>query len=218
MGHFSRETGIPALRVTVAGPDALHDGANTDFLIIGAGDDQPGFEKLGTHLPVSLGSGQIKVRDTQGFFVRLLHHAWWKLESDEHSESGALIAGGTPDAVIEGIESPYDRIGGRSIVAIHFKDGTVFDPFMDTFMTVQQSSDISGSVSVLHGTQFQSFRVGSRVYHVGVLPWWVRLRLWAAEYPWLIALVIVVLAFLVAIWTRQWLRSRARARLTMLED
>ena len=219
MGHFSRQTGFPALRVTVAGPDALHDGANTDFLIIGAGDDQPGFEKLGKHLPVSLGSGQIQVRDTQGFFVRLLHHAWWKLESkDEHTESGALAAGGTPDAVIEGIESPYDLAGSRSIVAIHLKDGTVFEPFMDTFMTVQQSSDISGTVSVLHGTQFQSFRIGSEVYHVGVLPWWVRLRLWAAEYPWLIALVIVILAFLVAIWTRQWLRARARARLTMFED
>ena len=108
MGHFSRQTGFPALRVTVAGPDALHEGANTDFLIIGTGDDQPGFDKLGTHLPVSLGSGQVQVRDTQGFFVHLLHHAWWKLESDEHTESGALTAGGTPDAVIEGIESPYD--------------------------------------------------------------------------------------------------------------
>ena len=158
------------------------------------------------------------MRDTEGFFVRLLHHAWWKLESNEHTESGDLIAGGTPDAVIEGIESPYDLAGSRSIVAIHLKDGTVFEPFMDTFMTVQQSSDISGTVSVLHGMQFQSFRVGSEVYHVGVLPWWVRWRLWAAEYPWLIALVIVILAFLVAIWTRQWLRARARARLTILED
>jgi len=217
MGHFSRQTGIPALRVTVAGPEALHDGANTDFLIFGSGDDQPAFDKLGARLPVSLGSGQIQVRDTQGFFVRLLHHAWWKLASGEHSESGALLASGTPDAVIEGIESPYDVGGSRSIVAIHFKDGTAFEPFMDAFMAVQQSSDISGSVSVLHGTQFQSFRVGSEVYHVGVLPWWLHLRLWAAEYPWLIALVIVVLAFLIAIWTRQWLRARARARLTMLQ-
>ena len=218
MGHFGRQTGFPGLRVTVAGPDALRNGANTDFLIIGAGDDQPAFEKLGTHLPVSLGSGQIQVRDTQGFFVRLLHHAWWKLESNEHTESGALIAGGTPDAIIEGIESPYDLAGSRSIVAIHLKDGTVFDPFMDTFLTVQQSSDISGSVSVLHGTQFQSFRIGSEVYHVGVLPWWTRLRLWFTRFHGWLRLVIVILAFLLAIWTRQWLRARARARLTMIED
>ena len=70
MGHFGRQTGFPALRVTVAGPDALQQGARTDFLIIGTGDDQPGFDKLDNHLPVALRSGQIQVRDTQGFFVR----------------------------------------------------------------------------------------------------------------------------------------------------
>ena len=129
-----------------------------------------------------------------------------------------LTAGGTPDAIIEGIESPYDIASSRSIVAIHLKDGTAFVPFMDTFMEVQQSSDISGSVSVFHGTQFQSFRIGSEVYHVGVLPWWTRLMLWFTQVPWLAAVMVIILAFLLAIWTRQWLRARARARLTMIED
>ncbi len=218
MGHFSRQTGFPALRVTVAGPDALHEGANTDFLIIGSGNDQPGFDKLGTHLPVSLGSGQVQVRDTQGFFVNLLHHAWWKLENNEHAESGSLALGGTPDAIIEGIESPYDIAGSRSIVAIHLKDGTTFLPFMDTFMQVQQASDISGSVAVFHGSQFQSFRVGAEVYHVGVLPWWTYLMLWFTVRPWLAALIVIILAFLLAFWVRNWLRARARRRLTMVED
>jgi cellulose synthase (UDP-forming) len=218
MGHFGRQTGSPGLRVTVAGPDALRNGAATDFLIIGSGDDQPAFDELGTHLPVSLRSGQIQVQDTQGFFVRLLHNAWWKLRSNQHAESGELTAGGNPDAVIEGIESPYDIGGSRSIVAIHLKDSTTFEPFMDTFLAVQQSHEISDSVSVLHGTEFHSFRVGSPVYYVGVLPWWTQLRLWAAEYPWLIAVVVLVLAFLVAVWTRQWLRAKARARLTLMED
>jgi cellulose synthase (UDP-forming) len=218
MGHFSRQTGFPALRVTVAGPDALHEGADTDFLIIGSGNDQPGFDKLGTHLPVSLGSGQVQVRDTQGFFVNLLHHAWWKLENNDHTESGSLALGGTPDAIIEGIESPYDIASSRSIVAIHLKDGTTFLPFMDTFMQVQQASDISGSVAVFHGTQFQSFRVGAEVYHVGVLPWWTYLMLWFTVRPWLAALIVIILAFLLAFWVRNWLRARARRRLTMVED
>ncbi|MGO8758431.1 MAG: UDP-forming cellulose synthase catalytic subunit [Terracidiphilus sp.] len=215
MAHFGRQTGFPGLRVTVSGPDALRNGAATDFLIIGAGDDQPAFDKLGTRLPVSLHSGQIQVRDTQGLLIGLLHNAWWKVRSAEHTESGELAARGTPDAVIEGIQSPFDLGGSRSIVAIHLKDGAAFDPFIDTFLAVQQSHDISGSVSVLHGTEFQSFRIGAAVYHVGVLPWTTQLRLWAAQYPWLIAVVVVVLAFLLAIWTRQWLRAKARARLTM---
>ncbi len=217
MGHFSRQTGFPALRVTVAGPDALHAGARTDFLVIGTGDDQPGFDKMGNSLPVALHSGEIQVHDTQGFFAPL-HHAWWKLRSNEHVESGQLTAGGTPDAVIEGIESPFDSGGNRTVIAIHLKDASIFEPFMSTLLDVQQSSAIGGSVAVLHGTRFQSFRIGSQVYHVGVLPWWTRLTLWFMQVPWLAAVVVIILAFLLAIWTRQWLRTRARARLKITED
>ncbi len=217
-GHFGRQTGFPILRVTVAGPEALRDGANTDFLVLGTGDDQPGFDKMSNNLPVALRSGQIQIHDTQGFFAPLHGHQWWKLSSDEHSESGDLTAAGTPDAIIEGIKSPFDPGDNRSVVAIHLREASAFEPFMSAFMKVQQSSEISGSVSVLHGTQYQSFRIGSEVYHVGVLPWWTRLTLWFMQVPWLAAVVVIILAFLIAIWTRQWLRSRARARLKMIED
>jgi cellulose synthase (UDP-forming) len=217
MGHFGRHTGFPALRVKVATADSLVPGARTDFLVIGTGDDQPAFDKLASHLPVTLQSGKIQVRDTQGFFAPL-HHAWWKVQSEEHQESGDLIATGSPDAVIEGIESPYAPGWSKSIVVIRLKDSATFDPFMQTFLYVQQASDIQGSVSMLLGTRFQSFRVGSAVYHVGVLPLWTRLTLWFMEVPWLAAVVVLILAFLLAIWTRQWLRQRARARLKMIAD
>ena len=217
MGHFGRQTGFPALRVTVADSESMIPGAKSDFLVIGTGDDQPGFDKLATHLPVTLQGGKIQVHDTQGFFAPL-HHAWWKVQSEEHTESGDLIASGSPDAVIEGIESPFDIGGSKSVVAIRLKDSATFDPFMQTFLYVQQASDIQGSVSMLLGTRFQSFRVGSAVYHVGILPWWTRLTLWFMEVPWLAAVVVLVLAFLLAIWTRQWLRQRARARLKMIAD
>ncbi|HUB00970.1 MAG TPA: UDP-forming cellulose synthase catalytic subunit [Terracidiphilus sp.] len=217
MGHFGRQTGYPGLRVTVTGPDAMHAGAANDFLVIGTGDDQPGLDKLSGSLPVALRSGQIQVRDTQGFFAPL-HKAWWKISSSDHTASGELTAAGTPDAIIEGLESPYYRLGGKSIVAIYMRDSGDFEPFMDTFMKVEQSSEISGSVTVMHGSQFQAFRIGSEVYHVGVLPWWTRLTLWFMEVPWLAAVVIVVLALLLAVWTRQWLRGKARRRLKMVQD
>jgi cellulose synthase (UDP-forming) len=217
MGHFGRQTGFPGLRVTVANADAMTPGAKADFLVIGTGDDQPGFDKLASHLPVTLQGGKVQVHDTTGFFAPL-HRAWWKVQSEEHQESGDLIASGSPDAVIEGIESPYDIGGSKSIVAIRLKDAATAEPFMQTLLYVQQASDIQGSVSMLLGTRFQSFRVGSAVYHVGILPWWTRLTLWFMEVPWLAAVVILALAFLLAIWTRQWLRQKARSRLKMIAD
>jgi cellulose synthase (UDP-forming) len=215
MGHFSRQTGYPVLRVTVLGPDSLQQGAKSDFLVIGTGDDQPGFDKLNDRLPVALRSGQIQVHDTQGFFAPVLHRAWWKINSEERTESGDLTAMGTPDSIIEGIQSPFDT-GGRSVVAIHLRDNTNFENFIETFIKVQQSSEISGSVAVLHGKQFQSFRIGSEIYHVGVLPWWTRLTLWFMEVPWLASVVVLALSSLIALWVRQWLRNKARARLKMV--
>jgi cellulose synthase (UDP-forming) len=218
MGHFSRQTGFPAIRVTVAGPDALRAGAGSDFLVIGIGDDQPGFAKLGDNLRVALRSGQMTVHDTMGLFAPILNHAWWMAESKEHSAFGNLTAGGTPDAVIEEIKSPYATIGDRTIVAIHLKDGAAFEPFMDTLLRAQQSSEIAGSVSVLHGTQFKSFRIGTEVYHVGALSLWTRLTMGFGDFPWLVAVVVLLWALLLAVWIRQWLRAKARRRLRMLEE
>jgi type II secretory pathway component PulF len=50
-----------------------------------------------------------------------------------------------------------------------------------------------------------------------LLPLWTRLTLWFSQVPWLAAVVVIVLAFLLAIWTRNWLRQKARARLKMLD-
>jgi cellulose synthase (UDP-forming) len=214
MGHFGRQSGFPALRVTVAGAEAMHAGATADFLVIGVGDDQPAFDKLAKYLPVALSSGKVQAHDTQGFFAPI-HHAWWKVQNNDHAESGELISTGSPDALVESIESPY--MGGSSVVAIRLKDAATFAPFMQTFLYVQQASDIQGSVSMLLGTRFQSFRVGAAIYHVGTLPWWTRLTLWFKEVPWLAAIIVMLFAFLLAIWTRNWLRMRARARLKMLD-
>ncbi len=214
MGHFGRQTGMPVFRVTVAGSDAMKPGAGTDFLVLGTGDDQPGFDKLQANLPVNARGGQVQMRDTQGFLM-LPHHAWWKFPAQEHTESGELTATGTPDSVIEGIESPYSS--GRSVVAINVKDGATYDNFITTFLKVQQASDINGSVSVLHGSLFQSFKMGSGEYHIGTLPWWTRFTIWFMQVPWLAAVIAAGMAFLLAIWVRIWLRAHARKRL-QLED
>jgi cellulose synthase (UDP-forming) len=212
MGHFGRQTGMPVFRVKVDGSDAMKPGVATDFLVLGTGDDQPGFDKLQASLPVNVRGGQVQIRDAEGL-LGLPHRAWWKIQAPEHTESGDLTASGTPDSVIEGVESPYSP--GRSIVLINVKDAATYDPFLTTFLKVQQSSDINGTVSVLHGSLFQSFRLGSGAYHIGTLPPWTRLTLWFMQVPWLAALVALGLAFVLAIWVRIWLRTHARKRLQL---
>jgi len=215
MGDFGRQTGYPALRVTVAGPEAMRSGAQTDFLVIGTGDDQPGFDKLA--LPVTVRGGRVQVQYAENFSASLRRVLWDVGGGNDGIESGDLRLDGAPDAVIEGVESPFAPGAGRSVVAIHFMDASSFEPFLRRFLEAQQSGEIAGSVAVLQGGRFASFRLGMGSYHVGDLPWQMRLRWKVAEVRWFVWVALAILALLLAIWVRQWLVNRARARESMVE-
>ena len=147
----------------------------------------------------------------RGFFAGL-QNAWWKVRSSDHVQTNQLeTAGGLPDAMIEGIEWP--RGSGRSVVVIALRDQSVTPKFLNVFLKTSQSSHISQSVSVLHGDEFTSYRIGNDVYHVGSIPWWTWLAEIFSTYPWLIVLCAIFICVLLAALVRANLRRRARVRL-----
>ena len=213
MGHFGAQTGYPVLSVEVTNADGMK--GSKDFLVIGTMDDSPAIGKLGDHLPVQFKDGGLKVQQTSGFF-NPLQHAWWKVQSSDRVDTGKLeTTGGLPDAVIEGIESPYSS--GNSVVLVALRDKSVTPNFLTTFLKTSQSSDIQQSVSVLDGTRFNSYRLGNDLYHVGTLHWWTRINMQLTEYPWLIVIFLALACFLMAALLRAMLRRHARRRLQASE-
>ncbi|ADW69097.1 UDP-forming cellulose synthase catalytic subunit [Granulicella tundricola] len=211
MGHFGAQTGYPVLNVTVTNNDGMKSDHIKDYLVMGTVEDQPALTRLDPLLPVRVDGGGLHIQDTQGFFSPL-QHAWWKVRSSDHIQSGQLeTAGGLPDALIEGIEWPAGS--GKSVVLIALRDHTVVPNFLTVFLKTSQSSDVSQSVSVLHGTKFSSYRIGNDVYRVGSLSLWIRLNLWFSQYSWLDILMVLVICFLMAALIRATLRRRARTRL-----
>jgi cellulose synthase (UDP-forming) len=210
MGHFAAETGYPVMRVTVGGPNALHRGAKKNFLVIATGHEGASISRLNPYLPVKIHESGVTVEDTSGFFARV-EQAWWKHRNTNDDSSGTADLSGVPDAVIEGIESPF--ASGRSVVLIDVNSSADFAPLIATFLNDAQSSAVMGTVSVLHGKQFQSFNIHTRRYHVGHLPWWMAIDLFFIKMPWLVDVVVVLVAFLFAVLLRSWLRSYSRRRL-----
>jgi cellulose synthase (UDP-forming) len=155
------------------------------------------------------------VQDTRGFFSTF-HNAWWKIRTSDVLPSGEIGTVGVPDGLIEEIESPY--ASGRTIVLINMKNAATFEPMTKAFLEASQSSAVSGTVALLEGTRFESYRIGNNVYHVGVLPWWTALGLWFMQVPWMVDLVVLAISFVFAIWIRGWLRAKARRRLQVLES
>ena len=102
MGHFGAQTGYPVLNVTVTDSDGMKSGSAKDYLVLGTMEDQPALNTLSPALPVKVDSGGLHIQDTQGFFAPL-QHAWWKVRSSDHVQSGQLeTSNGLPDALIEG--------------------------------------------------------------------------------------------------------------------
>ena len=218
LAHFGAQTGYPVLRVNVDGPDNLKQ--NSDYLILGTAVDQPAFEQLSQHLPIAITRDGISVRYTEAFFAAI-EHVWWtvaemRLEwgtklTQSQQKSGAIASlGESPDAVIQGIESPW--VQGRSVVTVTLKNDTAAGAFAGAFLKASESGSISESVSVLNHSGFSSYRLGDTLYQVGSLPWWTRVRFRLREFPWLIVLLTFALGLFVVPWARARLDDRARAR------
>ncbi|MCU1247105.1 MAG: cellulose synthase catalytic subunit (UDP-forming) [Edaphobacter sp.] len=211
MGHFGAQTGYPVLNVSVTNAEGMKSDAAKDYLVIGTVDDQSAISRLNVSLPVGIDGSGLHIQDTQGFFAQL-QHAWWKVRSSDRVQSGQLeTAGGLPDALIEGIEWPSGS--SHSVVVIALRDKDVVPNFLSVFLKTSQSSDVSQSVSVLHGSRFTSYRIGNDVYHVGTLSPWIKLNMLFQHFQWLMVASILGFCFLIAIVLRSILRKKARARL-----
>ena len=211
MGHFGAQTGYPVLNVSVTNNDGMKSDSGKDYLVMGTVEDQAALSRLNQNLPVVIDGSGLHIQDTQGFFAQI-QHAWWKVRSSDHVQSGQLeTAGGLPDALMEGIEWPSGS--GKSVVVMVVRDHATIPNFLTTFLKTSQSSDVSQSVSVLHGTRFVSYRIGNDVYNVGSLSTWTYLNILFSRFPWLMVVTALVICFLIATLLRAVLRRKARARL-----
>jgi len=219
LANFGEETGYPALRVSVGDPSFL--GADADYLILGTANDQPHLAGLRQQLPVEVEAHGFSIHDTGGFFSSIQHawwqvaemrpNWWWKMGRSNQRDGLLESLGQFPDALIQGSESPWSS--SRSIVSITLRNDGAAAPFIAAFNKFSDSGDISESVSVLHGSEFTSYRLGDHYYRVGYLPWWAHIRYWLRTFPWMIVVLTFVLGLFVVPWTRARLDQRAKARL-----
>ncbi len=221
MAYVGEQTGYPALRVQTG--DASLLGQDADYLILGTSTDAPAFAPLKEKLPVAVRPDGFSVEGTGGLFSTLMHawwqvaemrpNWWWKLGLTDQRKGLLNSLGQPPDALIQGVESPWKA--HRSVVMISYQNDAAAEAFGTAFWKASMSGDINGSVSVLRGTTFSSYRLDDRFYHVGHLPWWQHVRYWLREFPWLIVVLTFVLGIFVVPWIRRRLDRRARARVEL---
>jgi cellulose synthase (UDP-forming) len=122
-----------------------------------------------------------------------------------------MIRGDLPDALIEEMQWPAGS--SHSVVAVVLRDSESMPSFLSAFLKASKSQDIAQSVSVFHGSQFASYRVGRDIYKVGETSPLEPLARMLRAFPWLIAAMTLLICFLMAVLIQAWLRRHARTRL-----
>ena len=220
MSHFGAQTGYPALRVIVAGPNTVI-GKARDYMILGTITNQPAFNSLDASQPVRLLSNGIQVKPAHGYpslvssAEAIVLRQWPRLLGNAGDRERISNVDGVPDALIEEIQSPSSP--DRSIVLITLKQDASADGFADVFLDRSQSRDITGSASLLHSSQFDSYALNGGTYYIGNISWYAMMRIWLTQYYLLLLLAVTAFSFLIALWTRNWLAWRARERLKLAE-
>ena len=220
MSHFGSQTGYPALRVTVAGPNALLTGDH-DYLILGTLANQPAFQSLDAQLPVGFDANGVHVQPATGYLAYLSSldasvTRWLAgLMGRTVRQDTPSNATGVPDAIVEGIRSPSSP--DRSVVLVALRDDAAADSFAATFLERSQSTEINGSVSLLRNSIFHSYAMDENVYHVGDISRYAVLRIWLAKNFLLLLLAATALSLLVGYWAYGWLSWHAHERLKLAD-
>jgi cellulose synthase (UDP-forming) len=220
MAHFGAQTGYPALRVTVAGPNTVIR-ASRDYLILGSVADQPAINSLSAALPVTLGADGVHTKPVQSSnpFEALLQSyvsPWWsRWVGSADSEEQPSNKDGIPDALVEEIQSPASP--DRSIVLIALRQESAADSFASVLLDRSQSRDMTGSASLLVNSRFQSYSVPGQTYRVGTISWYATMRIWLTQYFLPLLAVVAVLSFVFARWIDGWLARHAAQRLSLAD-
>ena len=207
MSHFGAQTGYPALRVSVAGPNTVISKAR-DYLILDTIANQPAFASLDASLPVTMDSNGVHVKPAHSYLTAVssiqaaVSRRWSAMLGNDATQGQPSNVAGVPDALVEEIESPSSP--DRSIVLVELKDNASADVFADVFFDRSQTHDITGSVSLLQMSKFASYPMNGETYRVGNISWYAMMRIWLTQY-FLLLLLVTALSFPAALWMRGWL-------------
>ena len=209
MSHCGTQTGYPTLRVEVAGPDVVMRD-DRDYLILGGTTDQPATRPLAAALPVTFDSNGVHANQNNSIQSQA-RQLWRRLNGNFVVPPGPTNQGGRPDLILEGIQSP--TFPGRSIVVVTLRDEAALDAITEAFLDRSQSSDISQTVSLFRNGHFSSYTVDTAFYHVGSVSKYALVRIWCAQYFWLLLLLVTLASLVIAAYLSDHLDLLRQARL-----
>lgn len=203
-GNIGSQTGYPALGISLTDDWSVIKNLDNDVLIIG-----PIPANLKSDSQINALIDQTKSWINEPFKQPSLEQLpIEQTNSDVNTET--TISSTEPMAAIIEFQSPY--YSERSIVALLADSTHGFSMLNNTLTDKLKQDKIFGSATVIKESEVNSVIVGN-VYHVGHLPWWLRIWITLKNYPIFLAIISIITAIILSIISWHLLTSISRRRL-----
>ena len=212
LGAFAAQTGAPAPEVSVTTAAALESVGDKDLIVFGTAADQPILRRWADHFPLKLLENGFNV-DAGPIPAHWFHPEWPFREADRRRLAVFTANRSRIDTVIEQIVSPLAH--ERSVVAIVPRDANRYEAIPEMFMPAVRKGPLYGGVAISLDGRFESFLVGSLAYRSGDLGRYQQAMVFLFEHSWLLPLLVLGPALVVALEVRRFTDRVAARRLAV---
>ncbi|MEZ5396689.1 MAG: UDP-forming cellulose synthase catalytic subunit [Bryobacterales bacterium] len=210
MALFGANTGASATRLAVMPPEQAWATDQKDILVIGElGSDV--FSALSSQLSVPMDRPELAVREGSGSaeWLRLL--SWGNFQRQRRELSRALRTSRV-DAILQGSESK----AGRAVVAIGLRTAEAPVQMAEAMRGFSNSGSVYGTTTLLSEGELQSFAATPATFYVGAPTLRANVDLWLRRFLWVLPLLALAFAFVLARIVRVRLERATAVRLEAL--
>lgn len=209
MGRLGNATGYPGFRFRLGRAADAAGFSDLDILVLGSAGNQPLLEQWADSMPMAIAGGQTQLR-VIGPIERL--RAKWEgrdLDGAAAHAGRVILEAGKSLGAIMSFESPLSS--KRTVVVLTAGDSKRLKDVAELLSAPGKTQFIRGDLVLLNGDELNHY-VLAQQYSVGRLPFLMALRWWFSKQPFILVVVALIAALLIATVMFRLLRRMALAR------
>lgn len=195
LGRMGEATGYPALRHEVITAGEVDKMADRDLLVIGSASNQKLMGLWADRMPMVQVGSERRLREPNVSWRPTYRWEQKDIDPIESNTPSLSLSGGGNLTTLMAFESPLKS--SRSVVFVYADKSTDLRKIADLVTDSDRFSTIQGDFVVVDDKSLNFAKVAD-TYYLGSLPWISKLRWFFSDQPWLLALIVFLIAVLLA--------------------
>ena len=211
ISFLSAQTGVGAANFELLNAKDLGRNRERNFLVIASSNDESIFRRFEGAMVVIPMDGKFELGESSLPWREWLSRAWVGRKEETQSLSALLGREGGPAFLLEQFASPFRS--DRSVVVLATRSETDDQPYFDQLADASREGSISGGLTLAADGRFTSFRLNPLSYALGSEVSLAAVYGWLRFHLWILPLLLIGAAMIVARWWELLLERQAERRL-----